>query len=308
MERYVCPESIYKYTSLGGLIKTLEKRSFKLSRPSDFNDPIDMYIQEPLNLDTEDFLEQMKHSLLDYLKDSNDNFLLNNTKSAHMIGVARSAWAQSSAEKREIMEHEILNRPIKELYDIEKLNVNNKEMVDFLTEIMSHHAVFCSTLDQNNLLMWAHYSDQHRGAVIEYTPSIEKDSALLASKPVIYSEKRPLLYQNAKEMMMRYLAESPEQSAGKMLDRIIYSKSIEWSYEKEYRLVIPDFIRRHEEFGLLSFYAEELSAIYFGCRMSNENKEMAARMAISINNDVKLYVASVHPREYSLDFIPFSLK
>jgi hypothetical protein len=311
MERYVCPEMLYKYTSLGGLIKTLEKRSLKLSRPSDFNDPIDMYIQEPLSLETKNFLVQIKHSIMDFLKGSNDALLLNSTKDAYKMGAVRSALARLSTEERADFERyaelHFINRPIEDLYDLEDLERSNRKFSAFLNETMSQFAVFCSTADHNNLLMWAHYSDQHRGAVIEYTPSIEKASALLASKPVTYSVKRPFLFQSAEEVLMIYLGEFPKKWTLKMEHGIFYSKSIEWAYEKEYRLVIPNFIKRHEKFVLLPFYEEELSAIYFGCRMSPEDKQMAARLAISVNKNVKLYTALVHPREYNLDFIPFSL-
>lgn len=92
------------------------------------------------------------------------------------------------------------------------------------------------TATENNLLMWAHYTDGHKGMVIEFdakhpflkltdsshpNPSErERDIQFGALTPVVYSSDRP----------RHHLGEIPQP-----VD--FFTKSPEWSYEREWRVV-----------------------------------------------------------------------
>jgi hypothetical protein len=65
--RYSSPPTLYKYVSYYGLEKILENHSLKFSRPSDFNDPLDMFLQEALGMDEADFAEGFKSALFDFI-------------------------------------------------------------------------------------------------------------------------------------------------------------------------------------------------------------------------------------------------
>jgi hypothetical protein len=120
--------------------------------------------------------------------------------------------------------------------------------------------------------MWAHYADQHRGGVVEFTPCIEKDSAFLASREVRYTDVRPVLYKDPIAMIIHGMIMSVDEATESIYDRLVYTKSAEWSYEKEYRLHIPNFIPAGQQYSTLAFYEQELTAIYMGCRMEEEKK------------------------------------
>lgn len=72
-----------------------------------------------------------------------------------------------------------------------------------------------------NLLMWAHYADNHRGFVIQFNGRHEffRTGAM---GPVEYSETRPIVSITT--------LDSPE---------VYFRKSCDWSYEREWRLVRP---------------------------------------------------------------------
>ena len=42
----------------------------------------------------------------------------------------------------------------------------------------------------SNLLMWAHYAEQHRGGVLGFLPDVARDSMLTQIEPVAYSDRR----------------------------------------------------------------------------------------------------------------------
>jgi hypothetical protein len=70
----------------------------------------------------------------------------------------------------------------------------------------------------DNILMWSHYGDSHKGMAIEFDP---KHSFFTSIQRVRYTSQRPNLRQEYPEIM------APE----------LYFKSDQWMYEKEWRLV-----------------------------------------------------------------------
>ncbi len=193
MEEYVCPPKIYKYTHLAGLRATLEHQTFRLSRPADFNDPIDMYLQETIGQNLKEFLEGLKVEYHDYLVNGIKDRPSRNPAYSSILNFMHQAIDKASDIQKNQFREELINTPIEEMYDLDRLRKTNIEVTDAINMAFSFDAVFCSTVDKNNLLMWAHYADHHRGAIIEYTPSANKDSVFLASRPVLYSKERPLL-------------------------------------------------------------------------------------------------------------------
>jgi Protein of unknown function (DUF2971) len=151
--------------------------------------------------------------------------------------------------------------------------------------------------------MWAHYADHHRGAVIELTPCVQKDSALLVSKEINYTDVRLLLYQEPIDMITRGLTTSPKDTAQLIFDRLIYTTSTEWSYEKEYRLTIHSSIPDNREYGTLQFHPEELTALYLGCRMKNADRQRVMELARTINPSVDIFEARIVPREFRLEYV-----
>ena len=51
--------------------------------------------------------------------------------------------------------------------------------------------VFCVSEVNDNILMWSHYAQYHRGVCIRLRVMPEVDNALCAAKKVIYTESPP---------------------------------------------------------------------------------------------------------------------
>jgi len=80
----------------------------------------------------------------------------------------------------------------------------------------------CFSRDWTNLLMWSHYADKHRGAVLEV--EIAEDSAM----PVDYQKSR--VQWDARKIM------ASGGFTGKHVDVLATTKSMHWEYEKEVRV------------------------------------------------------------------------
>lgn len=79
-------------------------------------------------------------------------------------------------------------------------------------------------MTKDNLLMWAHYSDEHRGAVIGIdigdSNFVEGSKGYQYQKEVHYTSARP---------------DVPPK--GSIPIEHLFTKSREWGYEKEYRII-----------------------------------------------------------------------
>lgn len=89
------------------------------------------------------------------------------------------------------------------------------------TELRSSTSVFCVTADSLSELMWAHYADSHKGFCIEYQVSAD-DALRLLMRKIEYTEKFPITTYPVTQDHDYYL-----------------KKSKIWSYEQEYRMVLP---------------------------------------------------------------------
>jgi len=302
MNMYECPDRIYKYLPFDGLCKTLTTGTFRLSRPCDFNDPFDMYLQAPYGKDQKAFFEDMKKAFLSVFEHENDLSSLPDSPYKAKITFLGMHLKNISPDQRAHLYEQILNTPIEEMYDLKKLEQTEQEILSFVRQSFELDGVFCSTTDFNSLLMWAHYAQKHIGAVIEFTPSQEKHSVFLASGKVKYSNERPVLYATAQEFVFHGVTMSKTESAKAILDKLIYTKSSDWKYEQEYRLYVPSCIKPSLGFGTLEYPPEELTSVFLGCRMSQQNTEMTMALAKAVNPLVAIYKASPTPRDFGLNF------
>ena len=261
-----------------------------------------MYLQETIGQNIEDFLEDLKKEFHDYLVSGIKGKPSHNPRYSGILDFMHQAIDIAPKDQKEKIRKELLNTPIEQMYNVDRLRKINNEVISEVNKAFSFDGVFCSTTDNNNLLMWAHYADHHRGAVIEYTPKVEKDSVFLASKPVQYSKERPLPYKDA-SAMVDGLAMNPNEVIQDIIERLVYTKSDEWLYEQEYRLFVPFMLRPEQEFATLKFHSEELTTIYFGCRMKDEDVKEFKVQARKINPTVKFFKAVIAPKAYRVEYV-----
>jgi DUF2971 family protein len=119
----------------------------------------------------------------------------------------------------------------------------------------------------DNLLMWAHYTEQHTGFVIGFDTARDAwvESGRLNGAPgepfeIVYSATRP----------------APVNIADTTPEHIWYTKSSEWEYEQEWRVTrwipkAPRTATRDDgaKVPLFPFPPEALSQIIFGCHASD---------------------------------------
>ena len=157
-----------------------------------------------------------------------------------------------------------------------------KTIKDAVHKTIIDSGIFCMTPKPNNLLMWAHYADQHKGACIKF--DLLKDvTTFNFPKSVDYSDDY---------YSYNYLREQGKASMA------IWHKSKEWAYEEEFRIVKPTF------HGLIEVKPDAVVEVIFGCRCSaaDENAIRAAA-GTGVYNNLVFRHATMSSSKYQLDII-----
>jgi hypothetical protein len=144
--------------------------------------------------------------------------------------------------------------------------------------------IFCLAGDPRSILMWSHYSDNHRGLWLQFES---------ARDPEVFTQIVTMDY--AKEYPILNWTTDFEQGSVALMAR----KHEGWSYECEARIRVIN--RAH---SYLPFNPEALRAICFGCRTSNPLIErvhtlLDERHKIGLSQ-LKLFKAVQGDSEYKL--------
>lgn len=131
-----------------------------------------------------------------------------------------------------------------QLESLGTIEKNEKKMRDITDYIMNSISVVALTETQRNLLMWAHYASEHRGCCIGYqTDFISEKPVKSESKCFCYTPKKinydDVVFDDEQIEAINKIPHMNDEVLNKILHRAITTKSDEWIYEKEHRLVLP---------------------------------------------------------------------
>lgn len=153
--------------------------------------------------------------------------------------------------------------------------------------------ICCLTPFQKNLLMWAHYSDNHKGFCIGYDTNkivelqklITKKNELLQLVKIRYSNSIPNI---------NFYKSMSSGSWENDLYKMVYTKSKHWSYENEYRLTYWD----HPNTSLNINY-DIIKEVILGCKISKDNKNKV--ISIIKRSSTKIHLLQAHKHNTKFD-------
>ena len=157
--------------------------------------------------------------------------------------------------------------------------------------------VTCLSESCDSLLMWAHYANNHCGMCVEYElPEINKK---LGYSPI------PIVYSNERACFRNLNPDFYEKDAVKLCLEALTSKSIEWSYENEWRIVrddksCGDLWNVNDKGALLDMICP--TSITLGCKVKSEFEEKVKGYCRS--NKINLYKMEQDILHYQLNRKP----
>lgn len=118
--------------------------------------------------------------------------------------------------------------------------------------------IFCFAENYRNMLMWSHYGESHKGVCVEFNVKLGLRTLGLCRK-VDYGGVMPTL-------------DYPELD-GKELLLPLFGKSEPWSYEQEWRLVIPSGAHQH-----IDFPPQAVTSVIYGCAVTDVTKDLVSKL------------------------------
>jgi Protein of unknown function (DUF2971) len=170
--------------------------------------------------------------------------------------------------------------------------------------ITNEFGVLSLTEKADNLLMWAHYADSHKGFVIEFD---SEDAFFKFPKDLSRSDLRKVDYVERRKLKTLL----PENESIQP-DWFFFQKSQYWSYEKEWRLVrlLKNADKKIEvggqEIHLFDLPPSCITGIVLGLNMNQQNKdELINLLHTELRyHHVKILQARVNYDEDRLDIEP----
>jgi len=152
----------------------------------------------------------------------------------------------------------------------------------------SRVGILALTERSDDILMWSHYADCHKGICLEFQTDLEV-GYFVDAKPVAYSDEYPRL-----DLLKIVKEESFRSSAPWML-----TKANHWAYEKEWRIL--DFENGP---GSQSFPARCLSGVILGCRIPDMGRAKVLKWVGQFEHKVEVFQAKESPTHFRLNMEP----
>ncbi len=280
---------LYKYLDVQGAKLTLGNGTFKHAKPSDFNDVEDFTIQSIFPEATEAALTKLSNGFTDViLQHLNDQPTCSSPmreQIAHIQHVYRT-----NPKAAEIAKAELSKEGGKSIYDVEYMREKSQAFIKEINEFMQDNRVLCVTVHRDSEKMWSSYAENHKGIMLRIEPNVARDSKFQLFRPVEYRDKRPPLYDDTLDFIAGSLFGDHEAQIRVIIEKIIYTKTLHWQHEAEYRLVIP--LRKGEPpWNVLKYDPEEITELYLGLAMTREDKEDIVSKAKALNPEIKIFQA-----------------
>jgi hypothetical protein len=194
---------------------------------------------------------------------------------------------------------------------IDKFKDEHKKINDWWRLEVKDSRVFCVAEDNDNLLMWAHYAEDHHGAVIKFECLPVIGNTLCAAMKVNYVNKPPVIA--TLDEYIKSLIGEHKLDFDLLYFKLFTSKSDHWKYEKEWRVFIPSVEKPHPALAniinkndsmsiLMDVYPQEIHSIYLGCKMEGNIQKDIENSLTGDFSHVQIYKSTKDEREYKLTF------
>lgn len=142
---------------------------------------------------------------------------------------------------------------------------------DFAKASISNVSAFCVSRTPCNTLMWSHYADFHQGFVVELRIPMDAPHELLKNMiphEVSYTEERPVI---------DWGRTHPDD-----IQKYYFTKSIDWKYEQEERVINPGQIADIYPYAREHF----LCSVIAGAKITNPNYAILSAVVASASRDI----------------------
>jgi len=280
--------SLYKYLDVQGAILTLKNRCFRHAKPSNFNDREDLTVRSIFPEDDETAFKQLEDGFVDCLISHIDEMpTCLNPRIRAKVRILQAIF-RTNPDAANLIKETRRRDGSPPILDREHMKKRNRDFVAEINLLMQNWRILCVSTSNDSERMWTRYAEDHNGIVLRIVPNLEKDSKYKLFGPVIYREARPALFESAASFQEGSLFGDQSARIERILKTIIYSKTLEWEYESEYRLAIP-LGHGERDWNTLAYHPNEIAEIYLGANMTDEAKAKFNELARAANAEIRIF-------------------
>jgi hypothetical protein len=275
----VTSPALYKYLDIAGARLTLGNRCFRHAKPSTFNDTEDLTIRGLFPEDDETALAIIENGFSDLLlRHLDDEPTCLNERMRLQLKCILAAFKANPDAARILKE---AKKDLPSVFNVERMKQRHRDFVAEINAFMQGFRILCVSSRKDSERMWDRYAQAHSGVVLRISPNIDKDSKYQRFQPVTYQATRPTLYESAERFQEDSLFGDQEARIRIAMEKIVYAKTLDWEYEKEYRLAIP--VHTDDDWDTLGYHPEEISEIYLGAKACDEWKAEVIALGKGVN-------------------------
>lgn len=285
-------ECFYKFMTSSTAKSVLESSSLRWTKPSNFNDPFDHQVSFQFPYTQDEFASALATEIEKLVYGAEPTFT-EKTLLSQMVQQMRARRDQ--IPKEEVLT--ILFEGAKESADLSQDFQNNINTL--MSATINQARVLCVTEHNNNVVMWSHYADSHKGVCIRLQCIDEIDNNLLVARPVTYTSDFPVFL--TLEDQINHLTGTKTINTGKLMANVAFMKHEDWEYENEWRIHRP-----HETGeGDYNDWTENpivFGAIYFGCKINEKEAQELFKLVESKYPHMEIYQAKPSAIGFKIEY------
>jgi hypothetical protein len=164
-------------------------------------------------------------------------------------------------------------------------------------------SITCFSEEWDNILLWAHYADEHKGICLEYKTVINDGYTCLLfdHEDMKIDYPVPLLKVNYIEKQLEKVNALFTKYLTDQLKSFLSTKYKIWEYEKEIRCIVPN--SKFNNYPNAKLGKNVLNGIIFGLRFDKKEKEEFKKLVNSYHDNIVFYSAVQVANEYKLKII-----
>lgn len=257
----------YKFATVETAKVVIERRSLRWRTPLQFNDPFDTQTRLTAAVDPDEFADRFVSRVAELAFSAPRPAYFDGANKLHVMATVMGRITDEAKKKEALA---VLRNSA-----LETARTMSQSLGEFSKEVaahMQHGRTFCMTEDINNVVMWSHYAEEHRGVGFKLRVLEDIDHPFLIAKPVEYSDEY-VKVGNAIELADHFTKAHPIDLV-ELCWKLVYLKHIDWKYEREWRCYWP-LLREPPGTGYSDYVQDPrlFEAIYLGCCMPDATAE-----------------------------------
>jgi hypothetical protein len=282
---------------MAGAIETLRSKTLRMSSPTLFTDPLDCNWDAYWQLNHPDWIERIReHAAKMIVGGRMSHKKFRNRTIRESFYQTRASILKRKSPLDSAREH------IRQLQDSFSIPGRDQWLAD-LKQIRAKMRIFCFSNICTSLSMWSQYAEKNSGVVIGfYERALNWHKGHFRGDVQYVSAMPPVLTIEQLAEPYHYLTAMPSMSS--ILRALVYTKSSDWEYEKEYRIFGADF-KSTPVYLHVPFTTPSLAHIILGERCSASNKKIITTLAENLSPNLEIYQVANRPDRLALD--PFAI-